>query len=374
MKAWVANKIGILYGRSAAKPLLVFGLLSICVFSPAQVYSEIYRYQDEHGKWHFTDDKKHLNTDAPELVTLEKNRNVMGGYDDRTAIDVFVPKDLCLQNKPSILKNLGYKGSIGKKGGFTVLKKGAQALPTFVAKNDYFVSVTLKLWLEKNTNMQPSRALPLTIEVKPHSQVDVLSLRPRNPSQTWSYSYNYQTEFGAMNVFHDSQCLYLPPIPPGRGFLVSQASYGEFSHSDSHSLHAVDISMPLGTDVLVARDGIVFQVEEGFVLSGLSEAYKRKANVVRILHSDGTIAVYAHLQFRTIKFREGEPVRAGQVIGKSGDTGYSTGPHLHFGIEANQNMSMTSLPFKFYHDGQAITAKTGMYLKNPKSKASTHSR
>lgn len=72
-----------------------------------------------------------------------------------------------------------------------------------------------------------------------------------------------------------------------------------------------------------------------------------RANKIRILHDDGTIAIYAHLSLETVQVYEGLKISAGELIGYSGNTGYSTGPHLHFSIQINTGMKSISVPFKF---------------------------
>ena len=106
--------------------------------------------------------------------------------------------------------------------------------------------------------------------------------------------------------------------------------------------------MPIGTPVLAARDGTVMDVEEDFNKGGtLKSAYIEKANRVIILHDDGTMSVYAHLDLASVNVRAGQHVRAGRQIARSGNTGFSSGPHLHFAIQQNIGLEIVSLPFKF---------------------------
>ncbi|MEN1939995.1 M23 family metallopeptidase [Luteimonas sp. MJ246] len=130
---------------------------------------------------------------------------------------------------------------------------------------------------------------------------------------------------------------------------IGQGWGGAFSHRDDENRHAVDFAVPEGTPVLAARDGLVMQVDVRFRNGGLdSAADVDRANFIRILHADGTMAVYAHLAPGGAQVREGERVRRGQRIGSSGSTGYSGGPHLHFAIQANRGMRLVSLPFRMF--------------------------
>jgi murein DD-endopeptidase MepM/ murein hydrolase activator NlpD len=73
-----------------------------------------------------------------------------------------------------------------------------------------------------------------------------------------------------------------------------------------------------------------------------------RANYVRILHNDGTMALYAHLKTDGVLVRAGQPVRKGDTIGLSGNTGFSAGPHLHFVVQVNRGMSLESIPFRMF--------------------------
>jgi murein DD-endopeptidase MepM/ murein hydrolase activator NlpD len=96
------------------------------------------------------------------------------------------------------------------------------------------------------------------------------------------------------------------------------------------------------------------QVESDFDKAGLDlEQYGGRANFVRIVHEDGTMAVYAHLQEDGVLVRPGQRVRTGQRIGTSGNTGFTTAPHLHIALQVNRGMRLESIPFRMQGVGAA---------------------
>ena len=103
-------------------------------------------------------------------------------------------------------------------------------------------------------------------------------------------------------------------------------------YSDGKLHRAIDLRAAVGTPVCAAEDGTVDWVKtwDGRSTSG-DQSY---GNLVRIRHADyngGKLqTLYAHLQRVTVK--NGQAVREGEVIGYSGNTGNSTGPHLHFEV------------------------------------------
>ena len=85
----------------------------------------------------------------------------------------------------------------------------------------------------------------------------------------------------------------------------------------------VDIGVPTGTSVKATGPGRV-------IFAGVSGGY---GNLVKIAFADGTVTYFGHLQSFTC--RVGDQVAAGQQVALSNNTGNSTGPHLHFGVEKN---------------------------------------
>ncbi len=130
---------------------------------------------------------------------------------------------------------------------------------------------------------------------------------------------------------------------------VDQAPQGRFSHDDEENREAVDFALPEGTLVLAAREGTVMQIQDGFHGNGQDrERDGARANFIRVLHSDGSMALYGHLQAGGMRVRRGQAVQAGQPIGLSGNSGYSSAPHLHFVVQVNRGMGLRSVPVRIF--------------------------
>jgi murein DD-endopeptidase MepM/ murein hydrolase activator NlpD len=139
--------------------------------------------------------------------------------------------------------------------------------------------------------------------------------------------------------------VYSLPVDEAR-FELGQGFHGGFSHQDDANRYAVDLIVAEGTPVLAARNGVVMQALSGFREGGTDPSLADRANQVRVLHDDGSMGLYAHLQEGAVFVRAGEKVTLGQVIGRAGSTGYSTGPHLHFAVQVNGGMRLVSIPFR----------------------------
>lgn len=85
----------------------------------------------------------------------------------------------------------------------------------------------------------------------------------------------------------------------------------------------IDLVVSVGTNVYSPADGVILAVEADNICG----------KKIKITHADGYETVYCHLSQQLVK--KGEKVEAGCLIGKSGNTGRSTGPHLHYGIKKN---------------------------------------
>lgn len=120
---------------------------------------------------------------------------------------------------------------------------------------------------------------------------------------------------------------YVLPYPVGTTFLVNQGNCSGFGHSGFWK-YGYDFTMPVGTLVTASRDGRVLYSEG----RGYDGEYS-PTNLVVIGHEDGTVAVYSHLTHGGALVSSGDLVKAGEAIGRSGNTGNTGGfPHLHFSV------------------------------------------
>jgi hypothetical protein len=197
--------------------------------------------------------------------------------------------------------------------------------------------------------------------VGPRSEMLLLELpRPQNKSPI---PFDFGYVIGAPGAEHAPKRPYRAPFANARSFMVSQASPDHFTHVDPSSRYAVDFVMPEGSAVHAAREGLVINVAHKFYRGGLTPASQDEANFVQILHDDGTNAIYAHLQMDSVRVRPGQRVARGEYIANSGNTGFTSGPHLHFAVLRNAGMRSVSVPVAFAGPGGAtVTPRTGSPL------------
>ncbi|MFJ2719113.1 M23 family metallopeptidase [Streptomyces sp. NPDC087437] len=126
---------------------------------------------------------------------------------------------------------------------------------------------------------------------------------------------------------------------PVKQFALS-AGFNQAGGHWAHKHSGQDFAVPTGTKVVAANAGTV--VKAGPNGAGDGPAY---GNAVVIKHANGTYSQYAHLS--RVDVRIGQAVATGQHIALSGNTGNSTGPHLHFEIRTTPNYGSALNPLAF---------------------------
>lgn len=197
--------------------------------------------------------------------------------------------------------------------------------------------------------------------VDPRSEQVLLEVEA--PPGAGEIRFDYGYVIGDPSATHQPQEPYRAPFAPARSFTVTQAPPDAVTHRDPGSRDAIDIAMPVGTAVHAARDGLVINAAHRFFRGGTTQEVRDEANFVQVLHDDGTTAVYAHLQLDTVRVRPGQRVQRGEYIASSGNTGFSSGPHLHFVVLRNAGLRSESVPVTFAGPGGAgVRPRSGQVL------------
>ena len=152
--------------------------------------------------------------------------------------------------------------------------------------------------------------------------------------------------FAPLDTRHDPEARYRVPYDENTPHLLSNGIGDSPSHSGL-DLYSYDFVMPEGTAVFAAREGVVGRVLDGYTGGGRDDGFRNRANAVLVLHEDGSFAEYGHLQ-PGISVEVDQFVAAGDVLGRSGNTGYSSGPHLHFAVRLRDSPVATrTVPVQF---------------------------
>jgi murein DD-endopeptidase MepM/ murein hydrolase activator NlpD len=212
---------------------------------------------------------------------------------------------------------------------------------TLLVRNDLFAPVQIELEVRQPENVLGAPEQPLRWVLAPRSQIRLLTLAPRDPAQPLRYQPRLRHALGDPRL---QPSPYSYPLPwQGGPFRLTQGANGQYSHYTPKGRFAVDIAMPEGTPIIAARGGMVVKTEN--LQNGRGN--NPSGNFVRILHDDGTMGVYLHLLQGSLQVQEGQRVVSGQQLARSGNTGNSTGPHLHFVVQRNVGMALESIPFSF---------------------------
>jgi murein DD-endopeptidase MepM/ murein hydrolase activator NlpD len=196
------------------------------------------------------------------------------------------------------------------------------------AFNPELCPVTLTVAFSRLVQAKSTPSAPVTIVLQPGQSRRVLRIQSDGPGKSWEYQYVYEVNWGSSQKPHNGT--YGLPFAPGERFKVMQGYSGDFSHEDRH---AVDFEMPIGTPVHAARDGLVVEVTEHHHQGGNDPALDELGNELVVYHADGSVARYTHFRPHGISVDVGQRIRRGQRIGFSGNTGFSSDPHLHFQVE-----------------------------------------
>ena len=307
---------------SIARRLILAGLL-LTLPAVTPLAQSIHAYRDASGQWVFTD---------------------RGGNSDSAHGDVHV-----LPHVPETLH-------------VAVERSEAGAATRLTALNECLCVVTVRVAITESDLADLPRGKRYSAMLEPGARQVIIEAQHDEKVRP-KLQFVWAAALGSPDAAHKPSRPYRAPFTVGTTFRVSQAYPDHMTHVTADSAYAVDIAMPDGTAVCAAREGTVINVRHDSFRGGISSAMADQANLIEILHDDGTIAVYGHLHWDSIRVRIGQHVALGEYIADSGSTGFSSGPHLHFAVWRNTGDADVSVPFQFAGPGTtAVTPVTGMEL------------
>jgi murein DD-endopeptidase MepM/ murein hydrolase activator NlpD len=303
---------------------ILTALLLLAVPSGLLQAQSVHAYKDANGQWVFTD---------------------RGASVERPQGDAFT-----LPRPPEALR-------------VTVERSDAGAATRLTAVNECLCVVTLRIAITHSDLADiPSGTIYPATTLEPGSRQQILEARHGGDARP-QLEYNWTVALGSPQAAHNPLRPYRAPFAVGTSYRVSQAYPDHITHVTPESFFAIDIALPDGTAVYAARAGTVINVRHDGFRGGTVSVMADQANLIEILHDDGTIAVYGHLHWDSIRVRIGQHVALGEYIADSGNTGFSSGPHLHFAVWRNAGDADVSVPVQFAGPGgSAVTAVTGMEL------------
>lgn len=288
----------------------LLSIITSALLACAANAGDMYKWQDKDGVWHFssTPPTKDENYDTVEMP-------------------------------------------VDPKQAVSLRKLGTKQEPEYAFFNSIWGPVELEIRLAEAENIRSEPPLPSRFVIPGQTERRLVKISQDDPTRGFRFRLSYRQMIGPPLESLPPEFDYYPPFPKGMAFPISQGFDNDETHNEPPNQYAVDIVMPIGTPVLAARDGTVMDMEDNFHGGAQEKRFLQRSNQVRILHDDGTMAVYAHLKPDSIRVRRGARVSRGQWIASSGNTGFSSGPHLHFVIQFNVGMSLESLPFRFVAPG-----------------------
>ena len=195
--------------------------------------------------------------------------------------------------------------------------------------NDLSVPVSVKLVLDLiNIQDNGTSTVSAVIPAKA-SGYTIARFKKGFAAKPHNLNYTWKIVLGDVTKTADPAYAYSFPFLKESNYKITQGPGGTFSHQ---GMFAYDFQMPMRTPVVAARDGIVALIKTDSSLGGADKSYIDDANFISVYHEDGSIANYFHLSQNGAAVKEGQRIKKGDIIGYSGNTGFTSGPHLHFEV------------------------------------------
>ena len=296
---------------------LFIGGCLLSTFAQPLIAQSLIRYRDAGGQWVYTDRQPDAQSGTSDVEQY-----------------VYTPDDAA----PEV----------------TVERREIRGGIALVARNTFHghVQIAWRISRAQNAAMLDGAEFADNAVLSPRSETELLRLVPRIAGERMSLEYSYQYIHGRPGAEHAPSHPYRVPFALASSWRVSQAYPSARTHTDQSSVHAIDFVMPIGTGVYAARAGVVLEIADEYYSAGLDpDSDLARANIVRVLHDDGTMSLYGHLNWNSIRVRPGQAIERGEYLADSGNTGFSSGPHLHFVVQRNVGGAIESVPVEFTGPG-----------------------
>ncbi len=262
----------------------------------------------------------------------------------------FNTSNILMSTKLDSKSEIDTKLDLGKLEFYSYSTDGGNGI---LVKNTSLIPLEIKLELSENTT-NVSSDLPKTISIPPNSEQLAFDACIVNPNTRWTYNYTYLFKLGSSTNTHTGDGKYLLPYKPNEQYKVVQGETGTFSHFGEF-LYSIDFGMPQHTEITAMRKGQVVFIKQDSNEGGPDKSFLDKANFIWILHEDGSVGKYVHLEQNGSLVKLGDVVNEGDVIGYSGNTGYTTEPHLHIQVVLLQGLSGSKpMPIRFKNINGAL--------------------
>lgn len=287
-------------------------IIYLCCLCHSTIAASVYKYKDSMGNWVFSDKPPVDN------VVVEETQ---------------------------------YANTVKKISPIKMQVLHEKGMHDLLVENTLYAPVEIEIVFDQNQK-KTKQVIPAQSKQVVYSNV--------NSIPKFSYRWIIGDPLANTDNYH-----YRPPFSAGLPKKITQSFNGRFSHNKPPNNFAVDIAMPVGTYLTAARGGTVIDVKDDYHMGGQTAYFLDKANKVTVLHEDGSYALYAHILLGTALVKPGDKVSVGDSLARSGSSGYSTGPHLHFIIYKNAGFKTVSIPFTFAAPlGKKLIPKRGMVLQH----------
>lgn len=305
-----------------AVPALLCGTLLLLMPGTAALGQSAFKYRDANGQWIFTDEGSGKPA-AAQALSLPR---------ESEALEI------------------------------SVRREDAAGKTRLLATNHCLCVARVQAQIEQS-RITDVKAGSRYVAVLDPGEARALLEVPVGASDPDALRYRWSASLGSPEAQHHPPRPYRAPFPLGATFTVTQAYPSHVTHVTPDSRYAVDFALPDGTPVYAAREGTIINLRHDAFIGALDPTLLDRANVIEILHDDGTIAVYAHLHWDSIRVHVGQHVGLGEYIADSGNTGFTSGPHLHFAVWRNSPLGEIAVPVVFAGiGGLPVTAETAAPL------------